>query len=78
MASITIEQARVHLNAWLDAELKVTSNQSYTLGRRTLTRANLSEIRKQIEYWRSMVERLENTSKMKGRNRVRRVVIRDL
>jgi len=78
MASITIEQAKVHLSAWLDAELKVTSNQSYTLGRRTLTRANLSEIRKQIEYWRSMVERLENTSKMKGRNRVRRVVIRDL
>lgn len=78
MASITIEQAKVHLNAWLDAELKVTSNQSYTLGRRTLTRANLSEIREQIEYWRSMVERLENTSKMKGRNRVRRVVIRDL
>jgi len=78
MASITIEQARKHLEAWLDAELKVTSNQSYTLGRRTLTRANLREIREQIEYWRSMVERLENASKMKGRNRVRRVVIRDL
>lgn len=78
MASITLEQAREHLDAWLKAELKVTSNQSYTLGRRTLTRANLSEIRKQIDYWRNMVEKLENTSKLKGRNRVRRVVIRDL
>lgn len=78
MASITLEQAREHLDAWLKAELKVTSSQSYTLGGRTLTRANLSEIRKQIDYWRNMVEKLENTRKLKGRNRVRRVVIRDL
>lgn len=51
MTGITLEIAEKHLDAWLEAELAVTTNQSYTIGSRTLTRANLSKIRKQIEYW---------------------------
>ena len=42
---ITLEIAKKHLDAWLEAELEVTTHQSYTIGSRSLTKANLSEIR---------------------------------
>lgn len=78
MAGITLAIAQKHLDAWLTAELEVTTHQSYTIGSRSLTKANLSEIRKQIEYWGNQVARLENIEKRGGRNRVFRVVPRDL
>lgn len=78
MAGITLEEAEIHLRAWLKAELEVTLHQSYTIGTRSLSKANLGEIKKQIEFWQSKVDNLEKISKIKGRNRVRRVVIRDL
>lgn len=73
-----LEIAQKHLDAWLEAELEVTTHQSYTIGSRSLTKANLSEIRKQIEYWTSEVAKLENIEKRGGRNRIYRVVPRDL
>lgn len=75
---ISLEIAKKHLDAWLTAELEVTTHQSYTIGSRILTKANLSEIRQQIEYWRNQVARLENIEKRGGRNRVFRAVPRDL
>ena len=75
---ISLEIAKKHLDAWLTAELEVTTHQSYTIGSRSLTKANLSEIRQQIEYWRNPVARLENIEKRGGRNRVFRAVPRDL
>lgn len=79
MASgINLEIAKKHLDAWLTAELEVTTHQSYTIGSRSLTKANLSEIRKQIEFWQDQVARLENIEKRGGRNRVFRAVPRDL
>ena len=75
---ISVEIAKKHLDAWLTAELEVTTHQSYTIGSRSLTKANLSEIRQQIEYWRNQVARLENIEKRGGRNRVFRAVPRDL
>nr|DAY07835.1 MAG TPA: head to tail adaptor [Caudoviricetes sp.] len=75
---ISLEIAKKHLDAWLTAELEVTTHQSYTIGSRSLTKANLSEIRKQIEYWSDQVARLENIEKRGGRNRVYRAVPRDL
>ena len=73
-----LEIARHHLNAWLEAELELTTHQSYTIGSRSLTKANLSEIRKEIEYWTNEVARLENIEKRGGRNRIYRAVPRDL
>ena len=78
MAGITLETAQRHLDEWLEAELAVTTAQSYTLKNRTLTRANLTEIRNAIDYWNKKVIALENAKKAGGRNRVRRVVPRDL
>ena len=75
---ISLEVAKKHLDAWLTAELEVTTHQSYTIGSRSLTKANLSEIRKQIEYWSDQVARMENIEKRGGRNRVYRAVPRDL
>lgn len=75
---ISLEIAKKHLDAWLTDELEVTTHQSYTIGSRSLTKANLAEIRKQIEYWNDQVARLENIEKRGGRNRVFRAVPRDL
>lgn len=70
---ITLERATVHLQAWLDAELAVSTGQSYSMGSRSLTRANLSEIRKQITYWENRLATLNG----RGR-RAKRFVPRDL
>ncbi len=78
MAGITLETAQKHLNAWLKAELTVTTGQSYTIGSRALTRANLTEIRNSIDYWNEKVHKLENVQRKGGRNRIKRGVIRDL
>lgn len=78
MAAITLEVAKKHLEMWLEAESEVAINQSYTIGGKSFTRANLAEIRKQIEYWSNKVAELENLAKKKGRNRVYRIVPRDL
>lgn len=78
MAGITLKIAQKHLNAWLEAELAVTTNQSYTIGSRSLTRADLSDIREQIAFWEGKVAALENLEKRGGRNRIIRVVPRDL
>ena len=55
MPGITLEIAQKHLDAWLEAELACTTNQSYTIGSRTLTRADLAEIRNTIKYWAGIV-----------------------
>ncbi len=78
MAGITLEVAQKHLDAWLEAELAVTTGQSYTVGSRALTRANLTEIRNSIDYWNGKVQKLERLQRKGGRNRIRRVVPRDL
>lgn len=78
MAAISLETAKKHLEMWLEAESEVAINQAYTIGGKSFTRADLGEIRKQIEYWGNKVQALENIAKRKGRNRVYRVVPRDL
>lgn len=78
MAGITLKIAKQHLNAWLEAELQVTTNQSYTIGSRSLTRADLADIREQIAFWEGKVAKLENQQKHGGRNRMIRIVPRDL
>lgn len=78
MAGITLETAKRHLDAWLEAELTCTTNQSYTIGSRTLTRADLAEIGERIKYWSGLVNKLETAQKYGGRNRVKRIMPRDL
>lgn len=78
MSGITLETAKKHLDMWLEAETQVAINQSYSIGGKSFTRANLAEIRKQVDYWSNKVAALQNIAKKKGRNRVYRIVPRDL
>lgn len=76
MAGITLETAQSQLDAWLEAERKVTRGQSYQIGNRMLTYADVTQIGKRIEYWSNKVEELSR--KKAGRNRMYRFVPRDL
>lgn len=58
MAGITLEQAETQLTLWMDADTKVASGQAYSIGGRSLTRANAKEIRDNITYWDQHVKRL--------------------
>lgn len=78
MAGIALKEAQRHLKIWLKAEMEIATSQSYTIGTRTLTRANLKEVRDQIKFWQSKVAELESAAANKGRNRVYRAIPRDL
>lgn len=71
--TITLEVAKNHLQAWLDADLAVSQNQSYQIGVRRLTKADAPQITEKIKYWSNMVEKLQA-----GGPRVKRVIPRDL
>ena len=75
MSWISIDEARTTLQMWLDAERAVATGQSYKIGTRSLTRANLADIRESIQVWRREIDRLE--AKHTGA-RVFRAVPRDL
>lgn len=62
------------LNMWLDAEKAVATGQSYQIGSRRLDRANLNQIRQQIEFWNAELAKVNG----KRRRRVTRIVPRDL
>ena len=60
MPWITIEEARENLTMWLDAERAITTSQSYKIGTRSLSRADLSMVASRIAFWRNEIEKLEN------------------
>jgi len=58
MSGTTLATAQAHLTAWEAADLAVATGQSYSIGSRSLTRANAAEIRANIDYWNRKVEAL--------------------
>ena len=72
--AITLQTAQEHLQIWLEAEREIALSQSYKIGQRVLTRADLNAVRNQIKFWEDKVNQLSR----RGRNRVFRVVPRDL
>lgn len=68
MAGITLETAQQQLEIWIKAEQKVARGQSYQIGNRSLTRADLGQIADRIEYWSNKVTEL--SKKKLGRNRM--------
>lgn len=60
-----MSEATDMLAAYAAAEKAVLKNQSYSLAGTTLTRANLSEIRKGRSYWQQRVN-AENASSQGG------------
>lgn len=65
------------LDAWLKANIAVSQGQSYTIGSRMLSRANASEILKQIKFWQSELDKLDALERKKARSRIYRIVPRD-
>ena len=78
MASERLTQARLRLTAYYEAELAVLSGQAYTIGSRSLTRANLAEIRNAIKELEQQVRELKSIASGGGHRRAYRITPRDL
>ncbi len=48
--------AQTHLDTWLAADTALATAKSYTIGNRTLTRADLAEVRDHVAYWQRVVD----------------------
>ena len=57
-----LKVAREMLDGWIESERAVMTGQSYTIGTRQLTRADLEEIGERIKYWKNEISKLESTS----------------
>ena len=78
MAIFSKEVCKQKLALWLDAEERVATGQRYQIGDRSLTRADLKQIREQIEFWGGKLAEAEAAEKRGGRNRVFRLLPRDV
>lgn len=78
MAVFSKELCRNKLNTWLAAEEAVATGQSYQIGTRMLTRADLKQIREEMEYWAAKLTEAENAEARGGRNRLYHFVPRDV
>ena len=61
-AGITLQTATDRLTLYLAAEAKVLKGQSYEIGDRKLTRADLGEIRSGIMFWQGRIDALGGTA----------------
>lgn len=66
----TAQEVKGELKIWYEARSAVATGQSYTIGRRTLTRASLSEINRTIADLESELDAISEGNKP----RTRRVV----
>lgn len=75
---ITLETAQTHLNSWLAADLAISQGQEYEIDtggtRRKLKRVDAATIKKNIDYWRGLVSKLQSGS---GKPKIKLVVNRD-
>ena len=78
MAIFSKKLGQEKLNTWLAAEEAVATGQSYQIGTRMLTRADLKAIRQQMEYWAGKLAEAEAEEQNGGRIRAFRAVPRDL
>jgi hypothetical protein len=62
MAGITLAQAEAQLALWLTASEKVAKGQSYTIGDRSLTRADAGRIQSMIDFWDKKCQELAGST----------------
>ena len=60
MAGITLAQAEAKLALWMEADDKVARGQAYSIGGRSLSRADARLIQENIDKWEARVIRLTN------------------
>jgi hypothetical protein len=63
MAGITLTQAESQLTQWLACLDAISTSQTYSIAGRSMSRANLSDVHEQIEYWDRKVKRLSASGK---------------
>ena len=78
MAIYSVEFCKRKLNTWLAAEEAIATGQRYQIEGRSLTRADLYDVRKEIEFWEGKLAVATAEEQYGGRNRVFRAVIRDV
>lgn len=78
MAIFSKEICTQKLKTWLAAEERIATGQRYQIGTRMLTRADLPEVRKEMEYWAARLAEVIAEEKSNGRCRVYRAVPRDI
>lgn len=54
--------ANANLETWEKAQQAVATGTSYSIGGRSLTRADINDITNQITYWRREIKRLSGLS----------------
>lgn len=78
MAIFGRELCQQKVNTWLAAEESIATGQSYQIGTRMLTRANLKEVRQQLEYWAGKLAEAEADESRSSRNQMFCAVLRDV
>ncbi|HBV6392406.1 TPA: hypothetical protein MD292_002586 [Klebsiella aerogenes] len=75
--AFSLTEAQEMLSVWKEAYRAIAiGGQAYKMGTRQLTRADLPEVKRQLDYWRNEVERMAAGTRRGPR--VKRVVVRDL
>jgi hypothetical protein len=64
-----LKEAQGMRDEYIKAEKAVLKSQSYNIGGQSLTRANLTEIRKGRDYWQGVIDSLTG-----GRQIIRRII----
>ena len=75
MQEARLERYRKRLSMYYEAEEAVLVNQEYSIGTRSLKRADLSTIRAAIRELEGQIELLENSG---GKNKAFRLIPRDI
>ena len=74
-----LQEYKDRLDAYYKAEISILDGaQSYQIGSRNLTRANLAEVRQTIEYLINRIEIEEARLAGRGRNKVTGIIPRDI
>lgn len=78
MAIYSVKYCKKKLRTWLAAEDAIATGQRYQIDDRSLTRADLYDVRKEIEFWEGKLAVAEAEERYGGRNRTFRFVPRDV
>jgi hypothetical protein len=75
LANYSIAFCQTQLDKYVAAEEKVLSGQSYSIGGRSMTRANLADIRNGIDYWNEKLTTAKSAGSTGRRMIMRRTII---
>ncbi len=78
MAIFSKEFCGQRLKLWTDAEAAIATGQRYQIEGRSLTRADLYDVRKEMEYWAGKLAEAENEEQCGGHIRAYHFVPRDV